>query len=39
MSQDFVQAVEAAGRALMEDETIRAAMENEQRMLDETRVL
>ena len=39
MSQDFIQAVEAAGRALMEDDLIRAAMENEQRMLDETRIL
>lgn len=39
MSQDFIAAVKAAGEALMEDETIRAAMEHEQRMLDETRVL
>ena len=39
MSQDFVCAVERAGEALLQCEEIRRVLEDEQRMLDETRVL
>ncbi len=39
MSGDFIRAVEEAGRALIQNDQIREAMLNEQRLLDEMRQL